>query len=430
MAGIRPNIREKGGFRIREDARRYYHQQVVPAVASGYATPDEYEAALEEAKRTQDESRRKVGQFFEDLIEKKPPHIKRSSHQNNVAVFKLVIKQLGPDTYLDTVDIDDIEALIATPTRLNRDPSCDTVRKRLFALRSAFDRAIARSYVAENPCKDVDVPKPGKGRLRYLTEPECQELLKACRGYMARNGNEPDGMWLYTFVLVAIYTGARLDELNHLEWTDVSWKAQVIHIQNKAQYNWTTKSGLSRPLGVNSVVLEALDSFRKSRLLHYNSLQAELTGLIRWSQASDDERKCIPRPAILDAYDRQPGVDKLIRDREAVIRSLELQIKSPLVFPNHVGQPRSEVPRSYWDVLETTGLKSTGANFHTLRHTYASLLAQAGVDMPTLKELLGHQSIVTTMVYAHLAPDHISQKGALMPTLMPQTDGKGDRDDG
>src|SRR5690606_30330926 len=100
-------------------------------------------------------------------------------------------------------------------------------------------------------------------------------------------------------------------------WTDISWKTQTIHIQNKPQYNWSTKSGLSRSVGVNPMVFEALDDFRKNRLLHYNSLQAELTELIRWSQASADERKRIPRPAVLDSYDHQPGVEKLIRDKQA-----------------------------------------------------------------------------------------------------------------
>lgn len=49
--------------------------------------------------------------------------------------------------------------------------------------------------------------------------------------------------------------------------------------------------------------------------------------------------------------------------------------------------------------------------FHTLRHTYASWLVQAGVDLYVVRDLLGHSSIKMTERYSHLAPERL--KGAV-----------------
>jgi site-specific recombinase XerD len=54
--------------------------------------------------------------------------------------------------------------------------------------------------------------------------------------------------------------------------------------------------------------------------------------------------------------------------------------------------------------MKAAGIK--GFTWHCLRHTFASRLVMAGVDIRTIGELLGHKTLAMTMCYAHLAPAH------------------------
>lgn len=56
-------------------------------------------------------------------------------------------------------------------------------------------------------------------------------------------------------------------------------------------------------------------------------------------------------------------------------------------------------------LFENAGIR--GFRVHDLRHTFASHAVMSGIDLPTVKDILGHTSIQTTMIYSHLARSHI-----------------------
>lgn len=94
-------------------------------------------------------------------------------------------------------------------------------------------------------------------------------------------------------------------------------------------------------------------------------------------------------------------------DLEELFRSLLGRNKSvPFVFANPAtGKPYLDVMHAFGRVCRAARLHDV--TFHTLRHTFASRLAQAGVPLNTIRELLGHGSMQMTMRYAHLAPNNL-----------------------
>ena len=91
------------------------------------------------------------------------------------------------------------------------------------------------------------------------------------------------------------------------------------------------------------------------------------------------------------------------------------QKHGPHVFYNPVTGGRFlNLKVGFKAILKRAGL--TGITWHTLRHTFASRLTRSGVDLVTVKELLGHSTINTTMRYAHSNHDTKARAVAKLPT--------------
>ena len=74
--------------------------------------------------------------------------------------------------------------------------------------------------------------------------------------------------------------------------------------------------------------------------------------------------------------------------------------KGPHVFYNHMtGDRFRDLRASLKLACKQAGLK--GVTWHTFRHTFTSRWIRNGTDIVTVKELLGHSTIVVTMLYAH-----------------------------
>jgi len=139
------------------------------------------------------------------------------------------------------------------------------------------------------------------------------------------------------------------------------------------------------------IVITALHTgMRKEEIL---SLEWErnvdlVHGFILLDKTKNGERREVPINATL----------------QGALKGIIRHVDSPYVFVDREGKRFKDVKRSYHSALRKAGIKDF--RFHDLRHTFASQLVMAGVDIITVKELLGHKSLAMTLRYTHFAPAH------------------------
>ena len=153
--------------------------------------------------------------------------------------------------------------------------------------------------------------------------------------------------YLRPLVRVAIHTGLRRGELLSLRWDDLDLNNGVLHVRR-------AKPGEGRRLPLDSIALKIL-----SRLRHERS----------------------------EPVDHQPS------------------IKNRYVFCAPHGGFLQNLQREWTPAVSKAGIEDF--HFHDLRHTFASRLVMAGVDLYTVQTLLGHKSAAMVQRYAHLSPEHL-----------------------
>jgi integrase len=84
--------------------------------------------------------------------------------------------------------------------------------------------------------------------------------------------------------------------------------------------------------------------------------------------------------------------------------------KGRFLYPHRCdpNRPLDNIHRGHYKAVRGAGIKPE-FRLYDFRHTFGSRSAMAGVDLPTLKELMGHINIKTTMRYVHPTPEHKRQ---------------------
>jgi len=111
----------------------------------------------------------------------------------------------------------------------------------------------------------------------------------------------------------------------------------------------------------------------------------------------------------------------------SVLKELPSRFKRDYVFPSpKTGSRLDNIRKQFTSTVLRANIESPEeVTPYTLRHTFASHLVMAGVDLKTIAELLGHSSTRMTERYAHLSPAHKNRAVQILDSAL-QTDTKTD----
>lgn len=151
------------------------------------------------------------------------------------------------------------------------------------------------------------------------------------------------------------------------------------------------------------IVITALNTgMRKDEILGLKWDNVDLKAgfiLLTQDQTKNSERKEIP-------------INQTLRE---TLEGIASQFKYVFVNPL-TGNRYDNVKRSFNTALKKVGIRDF--KFHDLRHTFASHLVMAGIDLTTVKELMGHKDFKMTLRYAHLAPSHKVKAVDMLDNIM------------
>ena len=224
-------------------------------------------------------------------------------------------------------------------------------------LHRALERAMRLEIVGRNVAHVISPPKVDAAEITILTADQIADVFTKLDDYKRRYGWLP----LYPIAALAVGTGMRRGEICALAWRAVDLNRATMQVERSLE---ETKAGLRFKPPTTAAGRRTI------------SLPANVVEILR-----DHRRRLIEHRLAI-------GMGRLGND--------------DMVFPMADGSPYSPDKLSYDWGHAVRDHKLPAVNFHALRHSHASALIAAGVDVVTVSRQLGHGSpAITLRVYAH-----------------------------
>ena len=227
---------------------------------------------------------------------------------------------------------------------------------RFSALRTFYKFLMRHGIAESSPIKNLSLPKPEKRLPKFLTKPQMEalliapfELLKVQKEKKAGRPISQIAALRDVAVLEMIYScGLRVSELCGLRVEDIDWSEQIVRVRGKGKKE--------RLVPVGKPALMAIQDY-------WNTFKQPPGG---------------PSPVFFSETKKRAPLSPLQLSRR-LKKYLSIAGLDPSLTP------------------------------HKLRHSYATHLLDAGADLRSVQELLGHAHLITTQVYTHVTTERLKR---------------------
>ena len=230
----------------------------------------------------------------------------------------------------------------------NKSYSNKSIERKLATIRSFFKFLVREGYQKTNPTLVVSTPKTDKKLPEFLTVENMIKLIEK------PDENDVLGIRDRAIFETLYSTGIRVGELTCLNIHDIDFGGGTIKVKGKGNKQRIT------PIG--DTAMDVINRYSAVRSTLFNNKNIGIT----------EDRQAL----FLDKW----GGRLTSRSVERIVRK------------HIVGIP-----------------KALGITPHTFRHSFATHLLDAGADLRSVQELLGHVSLSTTQIYTHLTPEKLKR---------------------
>ena len=311
-------------------------------------------------------TKKTVAEFFAEWLDEWCPHnVRKNTEATYRRMVRLHIIPAIGDMKLKAIKPTDLQGLMNNLQL--RGLSRSTLKVILSVIKRGFVYAADfAEYIPKNPALNIKVPRDAAAAAptHAFSAEQVQEILQ----------HYPPGHAFHVPVLIAYHTGARLGEICALTWDDVDFDAREIHINKTV-------------IEVNGVEIQPAPKTSGSlRVVSYGHALQDCLKAQRRGQLINALKYGAPAPTF-------------------ICQAARGGVLAPRLFSSFNAWTR-----------RTFG---PGYSFHSLRHTHATMLLEAGEDLEVVSKRLGHTSILTTAkTYSHILEKRKAKTTKLLDEIL------------